>query len=67
MTFDSVIVDSHVVLPTGIVEKNIVIDEGKIVNLTNEIPQCSLKINARGLVSIPGVIELISIQSLQKE
>lgn len=57
MTFDTVIIDSHVVLPTGIVEKNIVIDEGKIVNLTNEIPSCSVKINARGLVSIPGVID----------
>lgn len=57
MTFDTVIIDSHVVLPTGIVEKNIVIDEGKIVNLTNEIPQCGVKINARGLVSIPGVID----------
>ena len=57
MTFDTVIIDSHVVLPTGIVEKNIVIDEGKIVNLTNEIPSCNVKINARGLVSIPGVID----------
>ncbi|MGI0003265.1 MAG: dihydroorotase, partial [Nitrosopumilaceae archaeon] len=57
MTFDTVIIDSHVVLPRGIVEKNIVIDEGKIVNLTSEIPQCNVKINARGLVSIPGVID----------
>lgn len=57
MTFDTVIIDSHVVLPTGIVEKNIVIDDGKIVNLTNEIPSCNVKINARGLVSIPGIID----------
>ena len=57
MTFDTVIIGSHVVLPKGIVEKNIVIDEGKIVNLTSEIPQCSVKINASGLVSIPGVID----------
>jgi len=57
MTFDVVITESHVVLPSGIVEKNIVIDDGKIVDLTNEVPQCDVKINARGLVSMPGVID----------
>ncbi|HSD05514.1 MAG TPA: amidohydrolase family protein [Nitrosopumilaceae archaeon] len=57
MTFDTVITDSHVVLPSGIVEKNIVIDNGKIVNLTNDIPQCDVKINGRGLVSMPGAID----------
>lgn len=57
MTYDTVIVDSHVVLPQGLVDKNIIIDEGKIVGLTNEIPSCDKKINANGLVSIPGVID----------
>lgn len=57
MTFDTVIVGSHVILPQGRVEKNIVIDEGKIVKLTNEVPSCDKKINAAGLVSIPGVID----------
>jgi len=57
VTFDTVIIGSHVVLPTGVIEKNIVIDEGKIVNLTNELPQCDVKINARGLVSLPGLID----------
>ncbi len=57
MTYDTVITDSHVILPTGMVEKNIVIDDGKIVNITTEIPQCNVRINARGLVSIPGVID----------
>jgi len=57
MTVDSVIVDSHVVLPEGLVDRNIVIDEGKIVALTTEIPSCDKKINANGLVSIPGVID----------
>jgi len=57
MTFDTIIIDSHVILPSGMIEKNIVIDEGKIVNFTNEIPQCNEKINARGLVSIPGLID----------
>ena len=57
MTFDAVITDSHVVLPSGIVEKNIVIDDGKVVNLTTEAPQCDVKINGRGLVSIPGAID----------
>ncbi|MDE1766396.1 MAG: amidohydrolase family protein [Thaumarchaeota archaeon] len=57
MTFDAVILDSHVVLPTGIVDKNIVIDQGKIVKLTSDIPQCDSKINARGLVALPGIID----------
>ena len=57
MTFDSVIVDSHVILPQGRIEKNIVIDEGKIVKFTNDIPSCDHKINGNGLVSIPGPID----------
>lgn len=57
MTFDTVITDSHVILPSGIVEKNIVIDDSKIINFTSDVPQCSLKINGRGLVSIPGAID----------
>ena len=57
MTFDAVITDSHVLLPSGMVEKNIVIDDGKIIDFTTEIPQCDTRINARGLVSIPGVID----------
>ena len=57
MTFDSVIVDSHVILPQGQIEKNIVIDEGKIVKLTNDVPACDHKINGNGLISIPGAID----------
>jgi len=57
MTFDTVITDSHVILSSGMVEKNIVIDDGKIVDFTTEVPQCDVRINARGLVSIPGVID----------
>jgi dihydropyrimidinase len=57
MTFDTVIIGSHVVLPTGIVDKNIVLDDGKITTLTNEIPSCDLKINADELLAIPGVID----------
>ena len=57
MTYDSVIFDSHVVLPGGMVNKNIVIDEGKIVKLTNDVPPCDQKINGRGLISIPGAID----------
>ena len=58
MTYDSVIVDSHVITPRGMEEKNIVIDEGKIVSLTTDVPSCDMKINGSGLVSIPGVIDL---------
>ena len=57
MTFDAVITGSHVVLPNGIVEKNIVIDDGKIIGLTNDVPQCDTTINGSGLVSLPGVID----------
>ena len=57
MTHDAVIVDSHIVLSQGLIDRNIIIDEGKIVGLTNDVPQCDLKINGSGLVSIPGVID----------
>lgn len=57
MTYDTVITDSHLVLPQGIVDKNIVIDEGKIISITNDVPSCDHKINGNGLVSIPGSID----------
>ena len=43
MTVDTVIVDSHVILPSGMIDKNIVIDEGKVVGLTTDIPSCDQK------------------------
>ena len=57
MTFDTVIIDSHVILPNGMVDKNIVIDEGKVVALTSDIPSCDKKINGNGLISVPGPID----------
>ena len=57
MTYDTVITGSHIATPAGIIDKNLVLDEGKIVMLTNEIPSCDNKINADGLVSIPGIID----------
>lgn len=57
MTYDAVITDSHVILPHGILEKNIIIDGGKIVGFTNDIPSCDQKINGSGLVSVPGPID----------
>ena len=57
MTYDTVIVGSHVVHQSGIIEKNIVIDEGKIIEFTTDIPSCDNKIDAMGLVSIPGLID----------
>lgn len=57
MTVDAVITGSHVILQNVMVDKNIVIDEGKIVALTNDIPQCDIKIKGDGLVSLPGVID----------
>lgn len=43
--------------PKGVLERNIVIDDGKIVDFTTDMPQCDKKINARGLVAIPGLID----------
>ena len=57
MTYDTVIVGSHVVLPTGIIDKNLVLDDGKIIALTNDEPSCDLRISADGLVAIPGLID----------
>jgi dihydropyrimidinase len=57
MTCDTVIVGSHIVLPTGIIDKNIILDEGKIIGFTNDTPSSDRKINADGLVAIPGVID----------
>ncbi|MFB5622105.1 MAG: dihydroorotase family protein [Candidatus Nitrosomaritimum yanchengensis] len=57
MTFDTVIVNSHIVLPQGMIDKNIIIDEGKIVGFTNDTPSCDNKINGNGLISIPGPID----------
>ena len=57
MTYDTVIVDSHVVLPQGMIDKNIVIDEGKIVDFTSDIPSSDNKINGNGLISVPGIID----------
>lgn len=57
MTYDLIIKDSHVMTINGMVEKNIVIDSGKIKLLTSESPDCDTKINGSGLVSIPGIID----------
>jgi dihydropyrimidinase len=57
MTYDAIITNSHVVTDQGLIDKNIIIDDGKIVGLTTDEPSCDEKINGRGLVSIPGVID----------
>jgi len=57
MTYDALITDSHVILPQGILDKNIIIDDGKVVGFTNDTPSCDTKINGQGLVSIPGPID----------
>ena len=57
MTYDTVIINSHVILPQGMVDKNILIDDGKIVGLTNDVPASDSKIDGSGLVSIPGPID----------
>jgi dihydropyrimidinase len=39
------------------IEKNIIIDEEKIVGFTNDIPACDHRVDGNGLVSIPGPID----------
>ena len=57
MTCDVLIADSHVVLPEGIVKTNIVIDNGRISALTNDVPLTDEYIDGEGLVSVPGPID----------
>ncbi len=57
MTVDSVITGSHIMTPKGIIERNIVINDEKIIDFTTDIPQCDKKISAKGLVAIPGLID----------
>ena len=39
------------------VDKNIIIDDGKIVGFTNDVPASDNKIDGNGLVSVPGPID----------
>ena len=57
MTYDTIITNSHIILPQGMIDKNILIDDGKIVEFTNDVPVCDHKINGNGLISIPGPID----------
>jgi dihydropyrimidinase len=57
MTYDTVITDSHIILAQGMVDKNLIIDDGKIIGLTNDVPACDNKINGRGLICVPGPID----------
>ncbi|MGH1566189.1 MAG: dihydroorotase [Nitrosopumilus sp.] len=57
MTYDTIITNSHIILPQGMIDKNILIDDGKIIGFTNNVPVCDHKINGNGLISIPGPID----------
>ncbi|RNJ78511.1 MAG: dihydroorotase [Nitrosopumilus sp. B06] len=57
MTYDMVVADSHVMLPQGMVERNILVQDGKIAGFSTDIPSCDKKIDGRGLVSVPGPID----------
>jgi dihydropyrimidinase len=52
-----VVIDSHVITPKGLLERNIVINDGRIIDFTTDIPQCDKKIQAKGLIAIPGLID----------
>lgn len=57
MTVDCVIVDAKAITPKGMVERNIVINDGKISDFTTAVPSCDKKIQGKGLVAIPGLID----------
>ena len=57
MTYDTLIVGSHISTANQMSAKNVALVLGRIVKLTNETPSCDHRINADGLVSIPGVID----------
>lgn len=57
MTVDTVITGSHVVLQNMVIDRNIVINDGKITDITNDLPQSDLKIKGDGLVCLPGIID----------
>ena len=57
MTYDTIITDSHIILTQGMVDKNLIIDDGKIIGLTNDVPACDNKINGHGLICVPGPID----------
>ena len=57
MTYDTVIANSHIITLQGIIDKNIIIDDGKIVGFTHELPSCDHKIDGKGLISVPGPID----------
>ena len=57
MTVDCVIVDAKTITPKGMVERNIIINDGKISDFTTDVPSCDKKIQGKGLVAIPGLID----------
>ena len=57
MTVDCVIVDAKLITPKGMIERNLVIDNEKIADFTTDTPACDKKINAKGLVAIPGLVD----------
>lgn len=57
MTYDALIVDSRVALPGGLLDRNIIIDEGRVAGLTVEAPACDKRIRGTGLISVPGPID----------
>lgn len=49
--------DAKAITPKGMIERNIVINDGQISDFTTDIPSCDKKIQAKGLVAIPGLID----------
>ena len=58
MTFDIAIVNASIVVPkAGIINTNIAIKDGKIVEFTPDEVEANRRIDAEGLYALPGVID----------
>ena len=57
MTYDTCVRDAHIITSNGMVNKNIIINDEKIVDITSKEPDCVSSFSANGLVAIPGIID----------
>lgn len=57
MTHDMIITGAHVITPDGTLERNIVVDESRVVSFTTDDVPCDTRIRADGLVALPGLID----------
>ena len=57
MTYDTCVRDAHIMTSNGMINKNIIINDEKIIDITSDEPDCVSFFSASGLVAIPGIID----------